>query len=273
MMRFLFSALMLTTIVSLPLCVQAQRQPNRQNWKPGAAPPNSETLRVEGEIKGVQNGVLLMETADGVQWMVAPPGRGGKVEVKAPATVQFLKRGMTVHFTADFNAQGKAVSEVGRITVFTPTADKRPGVYPLDGGGASPALKAIFNDSDKPVQPVQPQSKRFAVAGVVRSITPGAIMVAAGRTAVSAPLGAGSTVAVELQDLRYARTGDKVRVNGWHLPAQPGRAYAKSIDVTSTQTLGAATTPGATPRTPTRGSAKRGSATRGATPAVPPQND
>ncbi len=199
----------------------------------------------------MQNGVLLVEAEDGKQWVVSPPARGESVEVKAPATLQFLKRGMTVHFTAEFNAQGKAVSEVGRITVFTPTQDKRPGVYPMGGGGASPALKAIFNDGDRPVQPVQPQSKTFAVAGAIRSLTPMAIVVAAGSTAVTAPLGQTTSVAVEVKDLRYARPGDKIRINGWYIPAQPGRAYAKSINVTSTQPLGAPATPNpATPAAP-----------------------
>lgn len=229
--------------VLLPNAAQAQR-PGAQRPRPGFGPNiPKQNIKLSGTIKAMQAGLLQVENDSGGKWVVKLPDRGQGVTVVGSATREWLQRGargLMVRFVATFDKSGSPRSPVSDVFVFTPRKwggerdnEYKLGVYPE---GASGELKGLFaGEGDKrPAAEVMD----FRVVGQLAGVSKDAISVAAGGARVTAPLAEDLRVSVNIGDIRYVQLGDKVEVDGWHLPMQEGQVFANRVTVTAHTPLG-----------------------------------
>lgn len=240
----------LSGMFAIAATVTAQRpmgkRPGYGGKRPGAQRPNipKEEVRFTGTIKGMQGALVYVAGEGGQEWLVKIPDRGQGVSVNGAGTRAWLERGargMLVRFVGTFDAAGKPQAPLNEIYVFTPRpggggrgADElKPGVFPE---AASAELKALFRGDD--AKPVAPKTMDFRVVGQFAGFGNNTITVAAGRTRVSAKLADDARISVSSGDLRHARVGDKIEVDGWHLPMMPSRVFANRLTITASMPLG-----------------------------------
>ncbi|MEQ8789294.1 MAG: hypothetical protein RIC55_23575 [Pirellulaceae bacterium] len=242
-----------STVVLLSLlatCAVAFAQAPRGEGKggygqrPGYKQPEipKENVRISGTIKGVQGSVIHVVGEGADEWLVKTPDRGG-VTVNGGATPEWLARGgrgMMVRFVGTFDSGGRPQSPLNEIYLFTPRPgggrggdELQPGVFPE---GASTELKGLFAGDD--AKPVAPKVMDFRVVGQFAGFGNGTISVAAGRTRVAAKLADDARISVSVGDIRFARLGDKIEVDGWHLPMMPAQIFANRMTITAAAPLG-----------------------------------
>jgi hypothetical protein len=217
-----------------------------QGSRGGANIPR-EDIRFTATLKAMQNGLLQVAHEDGSLSVVKVPDRGQNTYVVGSATREWLEkggaRGLQVRFVGTFDKSGNSVSPVTQLFVFSPRQwggnrgdDYKLGVYPEGPGGE---LKGVFS-SEGDAKPA-PTVMDFRVVGQLAGIGKDSISVAAGSTRVSAKLAEDARISVDIGDLRYASAGDKVEVEGWHLPGQPQQVYANRLTITTANPLGTST--------------------------------
>lgn len=198
--------------------------------------PETEKMSAVGELQGLKGDVMFIRTSGGEQWAVKAPKDASKLMFKGAATPAWLKKGMWVQFTANFDAKGVVHGGVNQLLVITPNKETKVGVTQesdLSGGPAN-----LFSD-DEPVKS-DVKTKIFTVVGRVTGLSSGGeLSVTAGRTPVRVKLSDRTQVSVNLLGVQFARPGDKVSVEGWYYPQQPNQAYGNTITVTAGDTLGA----------------------------------
>lgn len=198
--------------------------------------PQREQMSAVGELKGLKGNVMHIQTSNGEQWLVQAPKEAEKLMYQASAAPGWLKKGMWVQFTANFDAKGVVHGGVNSVLVITPNKETKIGVTresDLSGNSAE-----LFRD-DEPVKS-DVETAIFTVIGRVTGLSAsGELSVAAGRTPVRVKLSDTTQVSVNVQGLQLARPGDKVAVEGWYYPQQPNQAYGNEVTVTSQDKLGA----------------------------------
>lgn len=203
--------------------VFAQDRPQRQ----------TERFNGSGVLKDMRGNVLLVLAADGGQLLVKAPERPLDLAFNASADVDWLKRGMLVRFTGQFDKRGQAVSPIGELTVFTPRPEYQVGVFADSGFGGGNDLFA-----EKKVETKEPDSAPYMVAGTLSAMKGNKITVAAGGVSVKVELAENVRVSVDVNDLRFAREGDKVMIEGWFYPGDERSIVAQRLTVTAAEPLG-----------------------------------
>ena len=213
----------------------------RAQDQPGAGRgPNYQDLpefRANGTIKGLApGGMLQVEVNESESWLVQvlPNNRGARFV--GSAEPDWLMPGMWVNFTTRFNKRGQAVEPVKLLTVFTPNGNRgreegarQPGVVPLTNPGAE-----ISFAGEEKVKPKE-DTVLCEVTGVIQGLGKGSLAILAGATAVQVALAEEATISVDVADLRPARVGDKVEVNGRQLA--PGKGVAMRVEVKGSEPL------------------------------------
>jgi len=202
-----------------------------------------EDVRISGTIKGVKGDVFHVVGQGADEWLVKAPDGGQGVTVSGSATHEWLARGgrgMMVRFVGTFDSAGRPQAPLNEVYLFTPRnwggrgkEELKPGVFPE---GAGPQLKGLFAGDD--AKPVAPKVMDFRVVGQFVGFGNGAISVQAGPTRVAAKLADDARITVNTSDLRYVRLGDKIEVDGWHLPMMPAQIFANRITITAAVPLG-----------------------------------
>ena len=195
-----------------------------------AQPPKKEKFDASGTVQGV-SGLVIQMTIGEDAWLVGltPPKRkydkekrqyvsegGTELKIEGTATLDFLKRGMFVRYTANFNRKGKTDDKVNSLTIFTPNDSQRVGIFP-----ENPAIALDPNDAAA--------TAPYLVAGTLVSAKNGKLSVrVAGRT-ISAELAEEPVVNLSVSDLRYLAKGAKIDVKGHYFVK--GKAIGETVEV------------------------------------------
>lgn len=199
-----------------------------------------EKVSASGTIKAVGPGVMQVMSAEGDQWQVAL-GPKAEVFVSGTASPSFLRPGMLVKFSGKFNKKAESVEPLSSITVFTPRAEKPRQGGEGEAGGASDFGKGFFSAEEAPAET---EKKKPAETFDVSS--GGAIVSArGGKVAVRGPAGSfklmlaeDAQVALDVSDIRLARPGDKIELEGWTYPGDVTKVVANRVTIRLAEPLG-----------------------------------
>jgi hypothetical protein len=195
-----------------------------------------EDVRAKVTIKGVRPGLLAVVSEQGEEWLVKIDARPQDISYVAAAELNWLRPGMLVRFKNTFDSKGKPLALVDQLEVITLRPDTQLGLIPdskLGGGG-------LFADTDEPQKKASaPDSASFTVAGKLRGLKNGTMLVAAGRVMVQSKLSDKAKVSVDISDYSLARDGDLAELTGWYYLGQKNRVFARSLKISSQSKLGA----------------------------------
>ena len=129
---------------------------------------NGPAMNVDGNVEIFGAGGLKMKTGNG--WVTVNIAPGAKVRYTNKATVNFLKVGVPVEFTAEVDAKHNVKNAVTQLTVVSLTADRGAGLFPegssrpkaaeannvgLGAGGGFRAPKAAAAESRRRRRPLR----------------------------------------------------------------------------------------------------------------------
>jgi len=210
--------------------VEAQRPRLLQKGQK-AYKPKMERFEAVGTLDKKNPGGILITTNSRQKWVIGVTPKT-KITFTGKAKPAFLRPGMFVALKALVDSKGKATEKIEKLSVFTPSSKKVPGLYP-EGPTPEPAKGRSGNR--KPPEPTlfevrgkliayNPRDRRFRV------LTP--------RGTVEGEFSENAKITVEITDPTFAAPGDKVEVKGKMLPNVPGRALATSLKIKAARTLG-----------------------------------
>ena len=230
---------------------QVQRMLREQQRRGGAGyggqQPNvpRESLAASGVLKGARGNVLQMQTNEGEAWLIQmQPTRPWDVTFTGPAEASFVKPGMLVQFSTRLNKRGQAPEPITQLTVFTMKEGYQLGVLSdaaIGGGGG--LSSGLFDDpepkaKEKPAKVKLDEDTVYRVAGQITKISrTGEMTINAGGTSVRADLAEDAKVSIDVNDLAYARPGDKVEVRGWYIANNKGQGVGNQISVSAAEPL------------------------------------
>ncbi len=201
-------------------------------------------ISAAGTIAGIGPGYLLVVSQAGDRWQVAIDPRAD-VTVTGTATPSFLRAGMLVKFSGKFNKKAESVQPLSSLTIFTPkpVAPERRGQR---GEEIDPEIaeraKTLFKikeespEDSKKVKP--PETFDIASAGAVVSARGGKVQVRAPEAAFKIELADDAQLALEVNDYRLAKEGDKVEIEGWGYGDDKTKVLASRVTIRLSDTLG-----------------------------------
>lgn len=236
--------LLLGAIVS-----HVRAQPPKEDKK-----AEKENVRIEGKIEDMGQGLLQIKDSAGESYLVKVEGGVKNVFMTGKADPSFLSRGMLVQFTARLDKKGETVEPLRELTVFTPREGEQPGIFsePQIGAAASGIFSDAEDESARLKKATANEPRSWRVVGVLAGEKSGKLQIAAGNNLIKARLAEDVRIAVDVADLRLARKGDAVQVQGWRYPQQKLRVIANRISVTAAEPFASAKSkPRASRSTPT----------------------
>ncbi len=202
----------------------------------GADKPKPEKFTGSGIIEAIGPGVLQANIG-GQPWLIKPSEKC-KLTVKGTAEADFLRAGLFVRVSGEFDKKGKAAAPIGELEIVTPSASAVPGIV---GGGLGPTAVPAggFGEGEpKPAAAPANVPTALVVTGRIASIKNGELTVSAGNGSVRFTLTDAPTIKVNAADIGFARIGDAVDVkNGGYF--QPGRALAEEMTISLVTPLSA----------------------------------
>lgn len=196
-----------------------------------------ENVRTKGTIKGVRPGLLAVVSDEGDQILVKVEARPQDISFVAKAKPEWLQPGMLVRFKNTFDRKGKPLGAVQQLEVISVRNDTKLGLIPESK--FSGAAKGLFSNAEPETKKQAPaKTAAFTVAGKLRTIKGGKMVVMAGRTAVQSNLADDAKISVDLADYSLASQGDKVQINGWRYASQKNRVVARQLSISSERKLG-----------------------------------
>jgi hypothetical protein len=190
-----------------------------------------------GTIKGIQNGVLHVVNIGGDQWLLKVEADAAGIVLKGKATPDWLRPGMPVTFRGSFfknnktgQPQGEARKPITQLRVFSVKKDSKAGLKEESKRGS------FLSSGPKKDEPMK--TAPFTVTGVLTKYKNGKMTVAMGNIQLKADLAKDAKVAVEINDLRFARAGDEIEFKGWHYLGQKEKVHATDVSVTISKPLG-----------------------------------
>jgi len=172
---------------------------------------------------------------EGEQWLVKVPP-SGQVTYNASAEMDWLRAGMFVEFSANFDSKGQATAPLSQISVFTPSKDRPIGAQ-ADSGLSKAAAELFTTPDPKEAEKPKQESVSLKVAGRITGIRNGKLSVAAGNANVTAELAEKCSILVSVNDASLARADDTVRFSGWRLPNDQVHIYANQLTINAKEPL------------------------------------
>ena len=212
---------------------------------------NRTNVRASGVIKGVNRGVMLMETDEGDRYYVRSSGRRGRrgnngFKYTAKADASWLHRGLAVKFRGNVTKKGKIINEIGEIAVFTPSPENKLGVKQDITSQTSKLFKDVPDETKKKKKAKKgkrTRSKRtipstpYEIAGRLIRYKNGEMTVQAARFTLKAKVAENAKITVDVATPAWIRIGDKVTVSGYYVGDRKQYVTANSIAVESQDTL------------------------------------
>jgi hypothetical protein len=201
--------------------------------------PKGEKLSASGTIKSIGPGGLQVISAAGDQWQVALAPKA-EVVVTGTATPAFLRPGMLVKFSGKFNKKAETVEPLSSITVYTPREEKKQwreeDAGSEFGKGLFKADEPMATDNKKKKKPAE--SIDVSSGGAIASARGGKLSVRAPEATFKIALTEDAQVALDVNDVRLARVGDKVELEGWTYPGDVTKVMANRVVIRLSETLG-----------------------------------
>jgi len=251
------------------ICVGLVPPAHGQGVRPGrnvpaanAVRPELEPFTAEGTIQAVARGRIQMSTDSAQNWMLMVDPKA-VVHVTGAAEPDFLRNGLSVRFTAELDKGGVAKEKIQQLTIFTPSPENPPGVWPEGEGpaaGKAPEgeLRGGIDADDGPAIRKAPEGGRrrgsgadngraagkalasgvYTVAGRITSFRKGKLTVNAGRSTVRADVADDAKIDVDLADYSVAKQGDKISVTkGATFAGRVGLAQAQELTIKLSEPL------------------------------------
>lgn len=197
--------------------------------------PQPATVEGDGTVEAISFSPVMIQmvTATNQRW-VFKLAQTTELQVTGMASVEYLRPMMFIEFEADLDRRGKSSNPVTEVTIFTPSQQRFPGVFPAGmggpdeaAGGAAPAAKKDPN-----------ATTRYKVLGRITAMKNESLTVNASRAVVRVDLAKDAKVKLDVADLSVVQKGDKIKASGSSV--REGFADAKSVTIELAQPLGAA---------------------------------
>jgi hypothetical protein len=158
------------------------------------------------------------------------------IKTTGEATVDYLKNGITVEFTAEVDPKGNTTGKIEELKIITLTKDHPAGVT-SENGEPTPKPAALTSKGKKEKAAATPVSSN--VVGSITSLKAGKGTVKAGKRVVQFELGEKPKITIELDEGSLASKGDKVEVKGFEQLNMPNQvAFATSVTITLAEPVG-----------------------------------
>ena len=219
----------------------------------GQQPPPPTTQ--EGTVERVDRGGIVMSIKGG-QTMTVMVSATTKVHLTGSASVNFIKPGVAVEFTAEVDAKKGVKEKLTLLTVVALTTEHPAGLFPEGstsassaepdnfgfaaggGGNAAPAEKGAKKAEKHKAASAIKLPATVVVRGTVRSCKAGKLMVKIDKGTVHADLADDAQVTVDTADYTRATKGDAITARG--IAAQRGvqiLMQAESVTITAAEPL------------------------------------
>jgi hypothetical protein len=226
-------SLLLVSVIALPAAAQDRKKPEIKQ----------ESIELKGLIAGVQNGVVQIVAQrehDGRTWQepwLARVAPATKIDISGFAEREFLRPGMIVRLTAEFDLKsGVALEPVTDLIIATPRLGDQVGIF---------ADEDAVTERGKKGPP--PKTAKLRIFDTVTGVKDGTLSFKKYRVEVSPE----AIIKVDVADPSVLSRGDKVeKVKGLYIKGRPGAMFIEDIKVTLAQPLAPRKrTPPATART------------------------
>jgi hypothetical protein len=147
-----------------------------------------------------------------------------------------MRTGMLVQFRATLDKKGEANSPITEIRVIALRDGIQLGLQ-QEGGFAGGELFASDEDSTDKKKKKVLDNKQFQISGTLRSIKDRKVQVAAGGVVVRGELAENCGVSIDISDYSFAREGDPISLQGWHLAGKPDQIHATNLVITAEKPL------------------------------------
>jgi hypothetical protein len=195
----------------------------------GQQKPKKNPFDASGKIAGFQNGLIQMKTATDQTWYIkmVPLRRvkkgkgkdavfvveGTHLNCVGTAELDFLRRGMFVRFTANFDKRGKTSDTINAMELFSPDAERKVGATKEEDGGLAADSKTAS----------------YLVGGQIVSYKSGKLTVSVGGKRIVVVVAEDATVNVAVADPSVVKVGDGIDVKG-HYFKKPG-VFAREVTI------------------------------------------
>lgn len=238
LIRLTITTIALLVVVGVSAAVAAQM--GRPPLGRGGLQPPVEAFASQGTIEGIAPGRIQMLSSTNQRWMVVTSPQT-RIELSGTATADFLAAGMYVRFTAEIDKQGNVKDKVSQLTIFSPSRQSPPGIQPAGAageagaGGEQEKLGAAPGRAEGGKRHAKPgggvQAGAYAVAGQIAGVQNGVFSVAAPGATLTIEVAEDAKIDLQVADLRFARQGDKISVQGKMVPGKPGLVQALYVKI------------------------------------------
>ena len=235
---FLFYALLVACVVTgllSPADAQGIRRGRDVRTRKGVK-PKLVPFVAEGTVRAVMPGRVQMLTDSTQNWVILLDPKT-VIHVTGTAEIDFLRVGMFIRFTAEVDKRGLVKEKLKRLTIFTPSQQDPPGIWPEGKGPAD----------DKPAEGEPrfgrgigggqaagkaPTSEVYTIAGRITGFRKGRLTVNTGRASVQVELAESAKIDVDFADYTVAKPGDRISVTrGKMFPGRIGLGQAVEMSI------------------------------------------
>ena len=214
--------------------------------------PKPEPFAAEGTIEAMSRQGFRILTTSNQHWAVFVDQKT-VIQLTGTAVPEFLRPGLFVKFTAEFDKRGKATEAVKKLTIFTPEQPTDVGFW---AEGAAPETAAPggnlkprggFGAPADAANALAPS--RFTVHGQIRGGRKGLLTVDSGRGTFQFKMDEEPEIAVDMT-VKFAactvvKKGDKISITKGKMPPgmmamgqQTGMARAEKMSIELSEPLG-----------------------------------
>ena len=234
----------------------------RRNVRAGkGVKPKLEPFAAEGTVRAVMPRGIQMLTDSTQNWMVIIDPKT-VIHVTGTAEADFLRAGIFIRFTAEVDNRGMAKEKLKQLTIFTPSQQNFPGIWPegQDPAGDKPAEgKRRFGTgiggvpSNGRAAGKAPTSGVYSIAGQITRCRKDRLTVNAVRAAVRVQLAKDPKIDVDFADYSVAKPGDRISVTkGKMFAGRIGLAQAQELTIKLSRPLSLAKKKPVRPKPPPR---------------------
>ena len=209
------------------------REASAQRKKKPERKKNRMTLK--GTFEGIAGrGIIKVKSAGGEPWLVKVEAKVDDIRISGAATFDYLRPGMWINFTGQFDKRGNALGELGQLKLISKRSSTRPGVSKDKEFGDE---ESPFNEEKKS----KAAGSNYFVVGQITSAKASAkqnrLIVKTGGKPVKVEVAKDAKIEVDLADLRVPRRGDKIELACWYY--EKGKAVCdKTVEVVLGKPLG-----------------------------------
>ncbi len=190
---------------------------NPMGNKPMGQQPMAMPVTFSGTVQQIRAGLLQVASSNQESYVVKVEPRRTKVQCTGTAEPDFLRTGLYVRFSGEFDNRGTSKGDVSELTIVTLSDTVRPGVM------ADAPAGGLDDQANKKKGKAKAEGGKYVVVGQIRGVKNEQLTVSAPgvATLLKVTLAPTAKINVDAGDVTLAQQGDEVDVQG-HL-IQPGQ--------------------------------------------------